>query len=121
MVPWGSLTADEPIIGPTTKHAMVQWAIKRLTPATRAACGRDDLTTYTLRHSHASALHYAGYTVPSAARRLGHSPAVHIGYYAHVIDALEGKPHHDDLDALIAAARAELKDPARALRNPGVT
>ena len=58
---------------------------------------------------------------PVAARRLGHSGQVHLGYYAHVIDALEGKSKHADLDALIAAARAELKAPARAASNPGVT
>jgi hypothetical protein len=30
-----------------------------------------------------------------------------------VIEALEGKPRHADLDALKAAARAELADPER--------
>jgi hypothetical protein len=35
-----------------------------------------------LRHSHASALHYAGFTVPDAARRLGHGPALHVETYA---------------------------------------
>lgn len=66
--------------------------------------GRDDLTLYTLRHSHASALHYAGFTVPEAARRMGHSSVVHLRHYAHVIDAL-GRERYPDLDALIVAAR----------------
>jgi len=60
-----------------------------------------------LRHTHASACHYAGFTLPEAARRLGHGPGLHLQTYAHVIDALDGK-RYADLDALIAAARADL-------------
>ena len=41
---------------------------------------------YGLRHSHASACHYAGFTLPEAGRRLGHSQQTHILHYAHVID-----------------------------------
>jgi integrase len=69
------------------------------------------VTLYTLRHAHASACHYAGFTVPAAARRLGHGGVLHLKTYAHVIDALEGKPRHADLDALIAGARSELDAP----------
>jgi hypothetical protein len=58
-------------------------------------------------------LHYCGWTLPAAARRLGHGGALHLSTYAHVIDALEGKPRHADLDALIAGARAELAFPSR--------
>ena len=50
----------------------------------------DGVRLYDLRHSHASALHYAGFTVPEAARRLGHGPALHVETYAHVIDAIAG-------------------------------
>lgn len=100
---------DEPIVGPMTSSALQQWAWKTLTPTAKKVCGRDDVSLYTLRHSHASACHYAGFTVPAAARRLGHGPALHVKTYAHVIDALEGKPRHPDLDGLIAAARAELQ------------
>jgi hypothetical protein len=49
----------------------------------------------------------AGFTLPEAARRLGHGPGLHLQTYAHVIDALDGK-RYADLDALIAAARADL-------------
>jgi hypothetical protein len=66
-----------------------------------------------VRHSHASALHYADFTVPAAARRMGHSGAVYLN--AHVIDALDGKSKHADLDALIAAAQSEV-----ALKVPGL-
>ena len=104
---------DALIVGPMTKSAMVQWGWKKLQPAAKAITGRDDVTLYTLRHTHASACHYAGFTLPAAARRLGHGGPLHLNTYAHVIDALEGKPRYADLDALIAAARAELADPAR--------
>jgi integrase len=66
------------------------------------------VTVYTLRHTHASALHYAGWTVPEAARRMGHGPALHVTTYAHVIDAVQGK-RYDDLDSLIADARSNLE------------
>ena len=107
----GRRADDEPIVGPMTKSALVQWGWKRLQPAASRITGRDDVTLYTLRHTHASACHYAGFTVPAAARRLGHGGALHLTTYAHVIDALEGKPRHADLDALITAARSELEAP----------
>jgi hypothetical protein len=46
-----------------------------------------------------------------AAARIGHSATEHLATCAHVIKALEGQPHHADLDALIAAARSELEFP----------
>lgn len=64
-------------------------------------------TLHTLRHTHASMLHYCGFTVPEAAQRLGHAPALHLKTYAHVIDAISGQ-RFPNLDALIAAARADV-------------
>jgi integrase/recombinase XerC len=99
---------DQPIIGVMTANAMKLWGRRVLRPAAKAATGgRDDVTLYTLRHTHASACHYAGFTIPEAARRLGHGPGLHVETYAHVIDGLNGR-RYADLDALIAAARAEL-------------
>lgn len=95
----------EMIIGPLTKSGLIQWGWKHLGPAARDLAGRDDVTLYTLRHTHASALHYCGWTVPAAARRMGHGGPLHLSTYAHVIDALEGQPRAADLDALIDAAR----------------
>lgn len=95
---------DAPIVGPMSASAIRQWAWKHLTPTVKRVVGREDVTRYTLRHTHASALHYCGWTVPAAARRLGHSGPLHLRTYAHVIDALEGKPRYADLDALIEAA-----------------
>lgn len=100
----------EPIIGPMTANAMKLWSRRVLRPAVAAAGGQDDATVYTLRHSHASALHYAGLTPPEAAARMGHGLALHWKTYAHVIEALSGQ-RYADLDGLIAAARAELMFP----------
>ena len=51
------------------------------------------MTTYTLRHTHASALHYAPtYGAPSRAPARALDPVHHVQHYAHVIDALKGKP-----------------------------
>lgn len=95
---------DEPIIGETTESALNQWTWKTFKPIVAGVLGRDDVTLYTLRHSHASALHYCGFTVVDAARRMGHGPALHVATYAHVIDAL-GATRYPDLDSLIEAAR----------------
>ncbi len=65
------------------------------------------ISAYTLRHTHASLLHYAGFTVPEAAERMGHSAVVHVGTYAHVIRKLAGR-RYGGLDPLIEAARADL-------------
>jgi integrase len=93
-------------IVPMTRKALALWCERHLIPAA-ADIGRPDVTLYTLRHTHASALHYCGFTVPAAARRMGHGAPLHLTTYAHVIDALEGQPRYGDLDELIAAARAE--------------
>jgi integrase len=104
----GRPDGDEAIIGPMTDYNLKRIGSQKVTATARTLFGRDDVTIYTLRHTHASALHYCGWTVPAAARRMGHGPALHVTHYAHVIDALEGKARHADLDALYAAARAEV-------------
>lgn len=92
---------DQPIIGEMTANAMKLWGRRNL-PA--------GLRLYDLRHSHASALHYAGFTLPEAAKRLGHGATLHYATYAHVIEAISGE-RYGGLDALISAARAELRFP----------
>lgn len=95
-----------PIVGPMSANALKLWGTKRLRPAVKAAtAGRiTNATVYTMRHSHASALHYCGFTVPEAARRMGHGAELHLRTYAHVIEALSGE-RYGNLDALIASAR----------------
>jgi integrase len=89
----------EPIIGEMSANAMKLWTRRHLS-----------IRLYDLRHSHASALHYAGFTVPEAAERLGHGPALHVETYAHVIRAMSGQ-RYGSLDELIAAARGSLRFP----------
>jgi integrase len=100
---------DQPIIGPISAEGLKSWTRQRFAPRAQAATGRDDVTLYTLRHTHASICHYAGLTVPEAARRLGHAPALHISTYAHVIDGMQGQ-RFDGFDELIAATRAKLAE-----------
>jgi integrase len=92
-----------------TANALRLMVAKRLRVAIKeATAGRvTNATVFSLRHSHASALHYAGYTVPEAARRMGHGGALHLRTYAHVIDSISGQ-RYDGLDAPIASARADL-------------
>jgi integrase len=105
----GARDLDQPIVGELSEAALKLWGKRHLRPTVEAVTGGriTDASVYTLRHSHASALHYAGYTVPEAARRMGHGAVLHIQTYAHVIDGFAGE-RYDDLDALITAARAEL-------------
>ena len=104
----GRPSDHEPIIGTMTPNAMKLWSRRVLRPAAAAATGgREDVTLYTLRHTHASACHYAGFTIPEAARRLRHGAGLHVETHAHVIDGFDGR-RYADLDALIAAARADL-------------
>jgi hypothetical protein len=88
----------EPIIGHDTRR-MNYWNVRL-----RQLAGRDDLRINSLRDTHASMLHYAGYTIPEAAARMGHTPHVHLEHYARVLDTLTGR-RYADLDALIAASR----------------
>jgi integrase len=101
----GRPTEEEPIIGALTADGLKSWTRQRFASRVKAATGRGDVTLYTLRHTHASMCYYAGLTVPEAARRLGHGPALHVATYAHVIDGMQGK-RYEDLDQLIAAARS---------------
>jgi integrase len=91
----------DPIIGEMSQNAMRLWA-RRALP--------EGVTLYRLRHTHASMLHYCGFTLPAAARRMGHGAQLHLRTYAHVIDAL-GAARYADLDTLITAVRAELRFP----------
>ena len=44
-----------------TQNAMKLWGSRVLRTAIKTATGREDASLYTLRHTHASALHYAVY------------------------------------------------------------
>jgi integrase len=107
----GRPDGEAPVVGEMTDRALGLWGDKKLRPAIRRIAGRE-ATLYTLRHTHASACHYAGFTVPEAAARLGHSGQVHLGIYAHVVGSLSGRARFADLDALIADARDQRTEAA---------
>ena len=97
---------DEPIIGPLTASGLASWGEDHFKPLALEVTGRSDVSLYTLRHTHASALHYCGWTVPDAAARMGHSGIVHLRTYAHPMAQLSAR-RWPDVDSLIADARAE--------------
>jgi integrase len=96
---------DEPIIGLDARQ-MNYWntTLKRVVGDTLNGARDGKLTTYSLRHSHASMLHYAGFSTPRAAERMGHTAVEHLHTYARVLDGL-GDQRWPDLDTLIAATR----------------
>lgn len=97
---------SDPIVGEMTPNALKLWGTKRLRPRALVATGGRiaNVSTNTLRHSHASALHYAGFTVPEAAGRMGHTQQTHILHYAHIL-AMGRSERYEGLDALYGAAR----------------
>lgn len=107
---------DQPILGALNEDALRTWADRCLGTTARRVLGRRagrGVTLYTLRHTHASTLHYCGWTVPDAAARMGHSPVVHMEVYAHPIQQI-GSQRWRDLDDLIGEARQGLEDAAAA-------
>ena len=93
-------------IVPMTNQALKLWGTRTLRKRIREVTGGriEKGSTYTLRHTHASALHYAAFTLPEAARRMGHKPETHLRHYAHVL-AMLPEERYPSLDALYAAAR----------------
>lgn len=96
----------DPIVGSLSEEALRQWGYQHLKPAAKALGRIDDTVVYTLRHSHASALHYAQHTIAEASQRMGHDPQTHLKHYAHVVEGISGR-RYASLDELIAEARAE--------------
>jgi integrase len=62
---------------------------------------------YDLRHSFASLLLHEGRSVIYVARQLGHSAALTMRTYGHVIEELEDAPRITAEDAIVAARRSE--------------
>jgi integrase len=65
-------------------NARKLWAPVTLRLAVKAATHSRiaDATVYRLRHTAASALHYCGFTIPEAARRMGHRAEPDLKVYA---------------------------------------
>lgn len=100
---------------PWTDDAWRSWRRKVFQPAA-IATGADEATPYHLRHSFVSLLLAEGMTVVEVARQAGHSPAVCLSTYAHIIDELAGGKRRT-AETEIKRARLGLTDhrPVRAL------
>jgi Phage integrase family len=76
---------------PWRSHDWKNWC-RRVWHAARAGAGIESLPPYDLRHAFASLQIRAGCSIPELAEQMGHSPAMTLGTYAHVIRELKGEP-----------------------------
>jgi integrase len=93
------------------------WRVDRWAPACRDAGLEDAPRPYDLRHSFASLLLAEGRQPLYVARQLGHSLAVLLGTYAHLIDEYDDA---QDIDANVEIAKARRTQPrTRTLHDAG--
>lgn len=98
--------------GAWTKEDWNNWRSRTWRTACRRA-GLDDIPRpYDLRHSFASLLLAEGRTIHYVAKQLGHSPALTLGTYGHVLDEFEDA-ERIDAEAEIEQARASRSAPIR--------
>jgi integrase len=81
------------------------WIARVWAPALEQA-GIDYRKPYALRHSFASLLIHEGRSIVAVAAQLGHSPAVCLRVYAHVLAELEDVPRISAEDAIAAARQS---------------
>jgi integrase len=65
---------------------------RRVWHAAREGAGIESLPPYDLRHAFASLQVRAGLSIPELVEQTGHSPAMTLNTYAHVIRELKGEP-----------------------------
>src|SRR4029453_11914094 len=97
---------------PWRDTAYRNWRRRIFAPAAEAA-GLDGSGPYDLRHLFCSLLLAEGASVVEVARQAGHSPAMTLSTYGHVIEELEGGDSRS-AEAVIRAAR-DAHDPPIAL------
>lgn len=68
------------------------------------SCAPEDSTPYDCRHGYASLLAREGLDVAEAARRMGHSVAMHVQHYVHVFEAYADQPS-EPMEAVVLKAR----------------
>jgi integrase len=88
---------------PFTVNAFRNWRKRTFTPAAKAA-GLEGLRPYDLRHSFASLQFAEGINPAEIAGQLGHSLAMLLSTYTHVIENLRGRPSAS-AETLIRQAR----------------
>jgi integrase len=98
---------------PWTDTTYRNWRRRVYAPAA-AAAGLDAARPYFLRHLYCSLLLAEGASVVEVARQAGHSAAMRLSTYGHVIEELEGAERRS-AEAVVRAAR-EATTPARRAR-----
>jgi integrase len=96
---------------PWRSHDWKNWC-RRVWHKAREDAGIESLPPYDLRHAFASLQIRAGMSVPELAEQMGHSPAMTIRNYTHVIRELKGEPIESAEDQ-IEKAREELPGRSR--------
>jgi integrase len=76
---------------PWRSHDWKNWT-RRVWHVAREAAGIESLPPYDLRHAFASLQVRAGLSIPELAEQMGHSPAMTLNTYSHVIRELKGEP-----------------------------
>jgi integrase len=107
----GRPSSSSPVIpahdgGPWSEVGYEQWIGNVWAPALERL-ELDYQRPYDLRHSFASLLFHEGRSVVYVARQLGHSTAVCMRTYGHVVDELEDAPRIAAEDAIAAARGAQ--------------
>jgi integrase len=87
---------------PWTEQAWKSWSRRAFARALKAA-GVEHSRPYALRHSCASLWLHEGRSVIDVAAQLGHSPAMTLGVYGHVVAELSDAPRQSAEDAIWAA------------------
>jgi integrase len=76
---------------PWRSHDWKNWT-RRVWHSARDGAGIESLPPYDLRHAFASLQVRAGLSIPELAEQMGHSPAMTLNTYSHVIRELKGEP-----------------------------
>jgi integrase len=105
----GTLVFSRPDGDPWRDHDYRNWRKRRFAPAA-ATAGVDRPRPYDLRHSFVSLLIHEGVSIVDVARQAGHSPAVCLRTYAHVIEEFDPMQRRSAEDE-IRRARGELVSP----------
>ena len=105
--------ADDALVFPTAsgelwrEHDWRNWRRRSFQPAAKAL-GLDVSRPYDLRHAAVSLWLHEGRSVVEVAAWLGHSPALCLSTYAHVVDELRDAPRVDAEDAIRAARERDV-------------
>jgi integrase len=107
-----SFVFGKPTGSPWREHDWRNWRRRTFQPACKAL-GLDITRPYDLRHAAVSLWLHEGRSVVEVAAWLGHSPAMCLSTYAHVVDELRDAPRIDAEQAIREAREAPVTDRVR--------